>query len=280
MNKQDRELLAQFLRSRREQLQPGQVGIVDNRRRRAKGLKREEVSVLAGISLTWYTWIEQARDVNFSEDVLAGIADALQLQTQERQYIYQLCGIVSESVTFHHNSLDSTLMRLIDSQNPFPAYAMGHYWQLLYWNQSAEALFNFDSLQDTERNILWYTFSKEASRSLVMNWEERAKQLVNEFRADCSQYLNDPLLKDFLKRLQSESLEFKKLWSEHQVKARDGGRRDFQHLIAGHLVFEQTTLGVSHAPDIKIVIHLPLEESCTMSKLKQLIAENEQKHNQ
>lgn len=270
MNKQDRDLLAQFLRSRREQLQPGQVGIVDNRRRRAKGLKREEVSALAGISLTWYTWIEQARDVNFSEDVLAGIADALQLQTHERQYIYQLCGIVSDSEDFHHHSIDPLLMRLVDSQNPFPAYAMGHYWQLLYWNQSAEALFSFDSLKETEQNILWYTFARDASRPFILNWEERARQLVNEFRADCSQYLVDPLLDDFLKRLQIESPEFKQYWSEHQVKARDGGRRDFQHPIAGHLIFEQTTLRATHAPDIKIVIHLPLEETDTLEKLKNL----------
>lgn len=270
MNKQDRELLAQFLRSRREQLQPEQVGIVDNRRRRAKGLKREEVSVLAGISLTWYTWIEQARDVNFSEDVLSGISDALQLQPHERQYIYQLCGIVSETESFPHNRINPILIRLIDSQNPFPAYVMGHYWQLLYWNQSAEALFNFDSLQDTERNILWYTFAKEESRSFVINWEERAKQLVNEFRADCSQYLADPLLDDFLKRLQMESPDFRKYWAEHQVKARDGGRRDFQHSLGGHLIFEQMTLRVTHASDIKIVIHLPLEETDTLEKLKNL----------
>ncbi len=260
MNQQDRQLLAQFLRSRREQLQAHQVGIVDNRRRRAKGLKREEVSQLAGISLTWYTWIEQGREVNFSPDVLSGIADALQLKSHERQYIYKLCGIYPESQDNLHDSIDPVLKRLIDSQEPFPAYAMGHYWQLLYWNQSANRLFSFDTLETEQANILWYTFAREESRTFVHNWQERARQLVEEFRADCSQYINDPLLRDFLQNLQAVSPEFKQFWSEHQVKARDGGRRDFQHPVAGHLVFEQITLRATHAPDIKIVIHLPSGE--------------------
>lgn len=271
MDQHERELLGEFLRTRRAKLTPVQAGLPAGKRRRTPGLRREELAQLAGVSVTWYTWIEQGRDIHFSVEVLESLARVLRLPPPEKDYLFALAGMRPPHEPPPEAFPLSTLAHIVEHQGHYPAYVMGRYWGLLAWNKSASSLFgDFAALPDAERNMLWYVFARAETRALVVDWAERARRLLAEFRADCSAYMNDPALHDFLNRLSASSPEFADWWAAQDVHARDGGRREFAHPVVGRLCLEQTTFRLSSQPDIKLVIHLPLPESDTDAKLKNL----------
>lgn len=269
MNHQERKLLGQFLRSRRERLQPAQLGLASPQRRRAPGLRREEVAQLAGISLTWYTWIEQGRDIGFSEDVLESLARVLQLLPHERDYLFTLAGKKPKPSSGPlEDTASPALQQILDHQGYFPAYLMGRYWHILAWNRAARNLFgDFGQIAAAERNMVWYTLVRPETRRLVIAWAERAQRLIAEFRADCSPYMTDPWLLDYLEQIKQRSPEFAAWWPQHHVHTRDGGRRAFDHPLVGRLALEQTTFRLSRQPDLKLVIHAPLAEFDSTEKL-------------
>jgi transcriptional regulator with XRE-family HTH domain len=272
MNPHERELLGEFLRTRRARLSPAQAGLPAGRRRRTPGLRREEIAQLAGVSVTWYTWIEQGRDIHFSAEVLESLARVLHLPAPEKTYLFALAGMRPQDNLEPPDAPSlPTLAHIVDHQGHYPAYIMGRYWHLLAWNSAAAHLFgDFADMPETERNMLWYTFARPETRARIVDWAERARRLIAEFRADCSAYLNDPALDDFLDRLASASPEFADWWAAQDVLARDGGRREFEHPIVGRLCLEQTTFRLSNHADIKLVIHVPLSESETDAKLLHL----------
>jgi transcriptional regulator with XRE-family HTH domain len=272
MNLHERELLGEFLRTRRARLTPAQAGLPIGKRRRTPGLRREEIAQLAGVSVTWYTWIEQGRDIHFSVEVLESLARVLHLPPPEKAYLFALAGMrPQDDLQAPDTPSLPTLAHIVEHQGHYPAYVMGRYWHLLAWNRAAIHLFgDFAAMPDAERNMLWYTFARPETRGLVVDWAERARRLIAEFRADCSSYLNDPALDDFLTQLAAASPEFGAWWSAQDVQARDGGRREFEHPTVGRLCLEQTTFRLSNHPDIKLVIHVPLPESETDGKLRML----------
>jgi transcriptional regulator with XRE-family HTH domain len=242
-------------------------------------LRREEIAQLAGVSVTWYTWIEQGRDIHFSVEVLESLARVLCLPAPEKNYLFALAGMrPTHDVEPPDTPSLSTLAHIVEHQGHYPAYIMGRYWHLLAWNWAAAKLFgDFADLPESERNMLWYTFARPETRTLVVDWAERARRLLAEFRADCSAYLNDPALDDFLTQLSAASPEFADWWAAQDVQARDGGRREFEHPTVGRLCLEQTTFRLSNHTDIKLVIHVPLPESDTDAKLKTL-SQNQSAH--
>lgn len=272
MNHSERKLLGQFLRSRRERLSPEAVGLPGGRRRRTPGLRREEVAQLAGVSVTWYTWIEQGRDIRCSGQVLESLARVLQLPPHEKGYLFTLAGQQPEpSPPQTVEAVDPTLQHILDHQGCYPAYVMDHYWFILAWNRAALRLFgDFEAMLPEERNMVWYTLVRPETRRLVVDWAERARRLIAEFRADCSPYAADPELTGLLERLKAKSPDFARWWSQHDLEQRDGGRRDFNHPKVGRLALTQTTLRLSHQPQIKLVLHVPLPLFDSEAKLSRL----------
>jgi len=275
MTIKDRKQLGQFLKTRRARLSPTQVGLPTGQRRRTPGLRREEVAQLAGVSVTWYTWIEQGRDISFSMEVLESLARVLQLTPSETQYLITLAG---KQPTPQTNSpiseVNPTLQQILDHQADYPAYLMGRYWEVLAWNQAAQALFGeFATMPKMERNMVWYTLVRAETRTLVVDWENRAQRLLAEFRADCSDGLTDPWFVTFIEQLKQHSPEFVAWWAQHLVYPRDGGRRDFNHPYVGRLALTQTTFRLSHHPALKMVIHVPLAEFDSAAKLKALLTD-------
>ncbi len=263
MTEQQRHLLGTFLRTRRERLTPSQAGLDSGARRRTSGLRREEVAQLAGISVTWYTWIEQGRDVQCSAQVLESLARVHRLQPHEKAYLFSLVGLHATHPP-QTIAVSPILQNLLAHQGHYPAYIMGRYWQLLAWNQAASALFgDFDSMPLAEQNMVAYVFLRPETRAFLLNWEERAERLVAEFRIDCRAYLDDPYLIEMVGQVGATNPDFKRYWDNHNVQMRDGGRRDFIHPIAGHLVFHQTTLRLSNDDDMKVIIHTPQSDSHT-----------------
>jgi len=273
MDQQERKLLGEFLKTRRERLSPEQFGLPAGQRRRTPGLRREEVAQLAGVSVTWYTWIEQGRDIGFSAEVLESLARVFQLLPHEKEHLFTLAGKQSgQPQIADDGGITPSLQQILDHQQHYPAYLMDRYWNIPAWNQTACTLFgDFAKMPKFERNMVWYTLVRPETRQLVINWEQRAQRLIAEFRADCSKYLTDPWLKEFLNRLNEQCPEFDQWWSQYDILTREGGRRDFDHPEVGRLALEQTTLRLGHRPDIKLVIHVPLPEFETEDKLCRLL---------
>lgn len=259
----NRKLLGEFLKNRRERITPTIVGLPAGRRRRTPGLRREELAQLAGVSVAWYTWIEQGREINFSVDVLESLARVLQLSPHERAYLFSLAGKpLDENQPTAQETIPPRLQHILDHQGAYPAYIMGRFWNMLAWNEAAVHLLgDFAAMPAQERNVIWYMFMRPATRQLITHWEDRAQRLIAEFRADCSAYLTDPWLMSYLDHIRAGSAEFDHWWQRQDVQVRDGGRREFNHPQVGELVLEQTTFRLSNAPDIKLVLHIPADEA-------------------
>jgi transcriptional regulator with XRE-family HTH domain len=265
--------LADFLRRRRERIRPDDVGLPNGGRRRTPGLRREEVAALAGVGTTWYTWLEQGRDVRASLDVLEALARALRLTPAERTHLILLgrgeeappCRPPSERVS-------PTLRRLIENLGPNPAFVLGRRWDYLAWNRAACAVFgDFDSTPRAARNHLWLTFMDPARREMFTDWERGARLAVAKFRADSARHLGDPSFEELISALRKSSPEFCKAWKRHEVARGGEGRKELRHPLAGTLVFEHAVFHPVEAPEQRLILYSPLPERETPAKLARLL---------
>jgi transcriptional regulator with XRE-family HTH domain len=251
-----RRLLGQFLRARREAA-TADASLGEGRgRRRTPGLRREEVAQRAGISTTWYTWLEQGRDVALSADALARLADGLDLSTAERTYLFELARRRDPAPhMMEDESTADELLRTVAAQ-PMPAYLLDRHWRRRAWNAAAAELFSLwrDSGED---NLLRFVFLDPAARKLIIDWEDRAQRVVAEFRADTALYPDDAMLAEQVDVLRRESPSFDRYWNAQAVLAREGGRRAFNHPRLGHVAYTQVTLVPAGHIDFKLVLLLP-----------------------
>lgn len=254
-----RDDLAEFLRARRDALTPADVGLPEGRSRRTKGLRREEVALLAGVSVTWYTWLEQGRPINASSDVLDALARTLRLSDAERQHLLTLAHRpTGERITDPEHAPDA-LVRLITSMDPAPAYVLGPRWEFLAWNTAQSRLYPMiDHLPDHERNLLWVVFAEPTARALVADWEEQAHKILAEFRAGTAELRADPAVVSLVQRLSDASPEFAEWWPQLDVAQFETRVRRYHHPRAGDLVFEYQQLTPSEWPGLKVVCQLPL----------------------
>jgi transcriptional regulator with XRE-family HTH domain len=256
--------LGAFVRAHRERITPESVGLPASGRRRTPGLRREEIAVLCDVSATWITWLEQGRPVSASIKTLGRLATALRLSDAERSYLFRLADKVDPEARMKDladakaKNL-SRLVRVIDA----PAYVLDRQWNAVAWNDQAAQLFLAwlgNESPDGGRNLLQFMFLQCSAKSFVVDWPERTRRLVAEFRAECGKGMDDPPIMDLITMLQEQSGEFFRLWNAQEVVAREGGVRDFMHPTAGHLSFEQMTLQVQGRPDLKLTILARLDE--------------------
>ncbi|GAB7538918.1 helix-turn-helix transcriptional regulator [Burkholderia sp. 3C] len=263
--------LGDFIRAHRERLTPEAVGLPPGPRRRTPGLRREEVAQLCGVSPTWYTWIEQGRQVSASADALARIAVALRLSRAERAYLFELAAqrdpAEPELATADVPDTLVAAVRLVAA----PAYVLDRQWNALAWNEPAAALFTgwLDQPGDLgngggqDRNLLRFTFMSPAARTLIVDWDTRARRLVAEFRADSIRHLNDAPTRTLIDSLVAGSEAFAHYWASQDVVEREGGERAFDHPRDGRVVYQQTTLKPAHREDLKFVMLIPGMPSAT-----------------
>lgn len=273
-DEQRRQDLADFLRTRRMRLSPEQVGLISAGRRRTPGLRREEVAQLANVGVSWYTLLEQGRDIHPSREVLQNIAEGLQLTPAERHHLFVLADQhpLAEGNP-SHEQVSPALRRVLDVLNPVPAYIMGHRWDYLAWNTAAEhALLLLQSVPPYEQNAVWRIFANPLSRQLYHPmWEQVAQKVLAEFRAESARFANEAWFQHLIADLQRVSPEFRAWWPRHDVRGRTEGRKNVEHPLVGSLVFEQTTLQVPAMPELKLMIYTPLPEANTLEKLQQLM---------
>ncbi|MBV8744526.1 MAG: helix-turn-helix domain-containing protein [Xanthobacteraceae bacterium] len=251
---QRQQELGDFVRAQREKLDPAAVGVPAGGRRRTPGLRREEVAQLCGLSVTWYTWLEQGRQISLSPTALARLAAALRLDRAQRDYLFELAGKRDpheDDVAI--DELPAPVKACIKVIRA-PAYVLDRTWTARAWNIGAERLFVGWLTPAGERNLLRFIFLEPTARSLISDYEERAHRVVAEFRADVSTHLDDASIRSLVDELRSESKLFARLWGEHSVLGREGGARTFNHPTRGHLRYEQVTFNVASRPDLKLVM--------------------------
>ncbi|NIJ22082.1 transcriptional regulator with XRE-family HTH domain [Sphingomonas naasensis] len=251
---EQRRLLGQFVRSHRERATPDRVV----RRRRTPGLRREELAARAGIGVTWCAWIEQGRDISVSPTTLARLAAALALTAAERAYLFELAGRRDpEAPQSPALSEAPEAVAALVAALPHPAYGLDPLWNASCWNQPAADLFADWLGEGCQRNLLRYTFTQPSARALLPDWEQRARRLLAEFRADCARMLNDAALDQLVAQLRSESDLFAHEWDAQTVMAREGGPRSFLHPRQGRLRYAQHTFSPAERPDHKLVVLVP-----------------------
>lgn len=261
-----RDELGRFLRARRAALAPRDVGLPPGRARRTPGLRREEVSLLAGVSVTWYTWLEQGRRINASADVLEALGRALLLDDAGRRHLHALAAPVQAAGTDTIEQAPDALVRLITSMDPAPAYVLGPRWEFLAWNRAQSRLYPMiDRLADEERNLLWVIFAEPTARNLLADWPQQARRILAEFRADTATRSTDPQVTMLVERLRAASAEFAEWWAHADVARFQTRLRAYSHPRAGSLVFEYQQLTASEWPSLKVVCQLsvPGDDSAT-----------------
>ena len=216
--------LGEFLKSRRERLQPSEAGISPlPGRRRTPGLRREEVSYLANLSVTYYTWLEQGREVHPSLEVLINISNALMLDEDEQQHLFDLANIDQASTGVGLNNggrPDTGHLQSIVEQLHYPSYIADEgSTDVIAWNRAAELIIaDFGSLPKNERYMLNVMFFHPDYRQRLANWEEEARYVTALVRAKLGRYQDNPLIMERIERLRRESKEFAHFWEFYEIK--------------------------------------------------------------
>jgi transcriptional regulator with XRE-family HTH domain len=258
-----RRELGDFLRAHRARLSPASLGLPAFGRRRTPGLRREEVAQACGMSPTWYTWLEQGRDIAASPPALSALARALQLTPAERAYLFELANRRDPDLSGRAGDdgmdVPPALARAIAAIDG-PAYLLDSLWNARAWNRPAAALFVgwLDGTRDAgDRNLLRYIFESPIARKIIPDWQARARRVLAEFRADSSRHLEDAALQTLVEKLRGRSMLFAQCWTEHAVVDRTGGERIFDHPRKGRLRYEQIAFALANRPDFKLVMLVP-----------------------
>ncbi|HKN99015.1 MAG TPA: helix-turn-helix transcriptional regulator [Pseudonocardiaceae bacterium] len=260
---ENRREMAQFLRTRRERITPAQVGLPTAPRRRIRGLRREEVAVLAGLSPTWYTYLEQARDIHPSPEVLDSLADVLQLDEDERQYLHQLALGHVETVrpVMLPSAINSLVSDLVSAANQpqYPVYAINYAADVIAWNDAAARWYtDWGRLRGLDRNIVWWMLTSGEARERIVDWSEDARDIVGRTRALSARYPHDPKVTELITRLRAESADFGRWWPNHEIRGQRVRFRRFR--IAGEDIktMRLTVVHPADDPQVTIAFHIPV----------------------
>ncbi|WP_435106322.1 helix-turn-helix transcriptional regulator [Arhodomonas sp. AD133] len=249
--------LAGFLRHARARLTPADVGLPSGDRRRTPGLRREEVAALAGVGLSWYTWLEQGREINPSERFLDRLADVLQLDELEHRHLFLLAHKRPPAADADSAATVSPMaQRLLGDLTPRPAYVMNARWDVLAWNTPADRIFAFSDHEDTQRNLLWIFFVDPEMRERLVEWEEQAPGILGSFQRSYARVAaHDPTMHETVTAVERLSPTFRRLWNQYQVNAECRGRRTFRIEGIGAVPFEHMSLTLDERQHLYLVLY-------------------------
>ncbi|UUZ96266.1 helix-turn-helix transcriptional regulator [Paenibacillus sp. P25] len=258
-----RKPLGDFLRKRRSGLSPDDVGLPSYGPRRKPGLRREEVAQLAHVGVSWYTWLEQGRDIAPSLQVLENLSQALRLTPDERRHLFSLSGqSLPPPPAPGDRTVRSSYQQVIDELSPTPAYVIGYRWDYLAWNQAAEEVFAISYPNPPhDLNLLWHFFTSPIIKERFRAWRQMAGGVLAEFHTARARFLGDPSFNQLIEDLKQASPEFCHGWLEHDARRVLDGYIEIEHPVLGRLEFEHMTLQVPSDPDIKMMIYPPYKDS-------------------
>ncbi|WP_328957899.1 helix-turn-helix transcriptional regulator [Kitasatospora purpeofusca] len=278
--------LAEFLRTRRSRLRPEDVDLPDfGGRRRVAGLRREELAQLAGVSVDYYTRLEQGRVGNPSDAVLDAVARALRLDPEEAGHLHRLArtrptraggagaGRGPGRGSAAPQKVRPSMVRLLDAMPDVPAVVMGRRMDILAWNSAAVALLgDYGTLAPAERNIARITFLDPASRTLYDDWVGCARENVAFLHLEAGRRPDDPRLAELIGELSVRSQEFRHWWAEHPVRDKTSGHKVFHHPLVGRMELVYDTLRSADDPDQALVTYTADTGSPSEDALRMLIS--------
>ncbi|BCY09587.1 helix-turn-helix transcriptional regulator [Actinoplanes sp. L3-i22] len=252
--------LAKFLRMRRAALSPEAAGLSPPAARRVPGLRREELASLAGVSVDYYTRLEQGRPITPSEAVLDAIASALRLSPAERDYLHTVArqSAPPRRHTSRAQSVRPGLLALIEQLGDTPAFVLGRRTDMLATNRMARLLFaDFRAMPARERNATRWLILDEGARSLfAADWERVAADMVGTLRMDAARHPDDPKTIALVGELSMRSQDFRRWWAEQRVVEFTHGTKTLHHPLVGELVLETEALTLPGDPDQALMVYL------------------------
>jgi transcriptional regulator with XRE-family HTH domain len=256
--------LAAFLRTRRERIRPEDVGLAPGSRRRTAGLRREEVAQLAGVGVTWYTWLEQGRPINASSQVLDAIARTLKLDAVERAHLFRLAdlpGSDTREPCSQDCPLPAEVQDVLDAFTAVPAYVVNERFDLLAWNDMYAAIYpRVTSAPVSERNTLLATLTSPSCCNPVGNADVVCNCMIGQLRAAYGRHLGDPAWTHFIRTLEAASPAFAKTWAGHDVAPPMIRVTSFRHPGVGTVRVATTSFAVSVFPDARMVVCTAADE--------------------
>jgi PAS domain-containing protein len=273
---QRRRELGSFLRARREALNPEDLVFAAGGRRRTPGLRREEVAAIADVSPSWYTWLEQGRDIKVSRKLLDRLATALKLNDIERRHLYVLAEGGSPQAEFVAAQGES-IQRMLDALEHIPALVYDRSWTVVAANAMACRLLGYRPQEEgRHNNIVWRLFRDPNRRTLYLDWDTAARRCLMQFRTDYARFSADRRFTDLVAELSAASVEFREWWSlPYEVDYRDFARNfiaERAHPEVGVYAIEQTTLEVG-GTGLRVTISTPLPERNSIARFKEYYAE-------
>ncbi|WP_107088421.1 helix-turn-helix transcriptional regulator [Streptomyces sp. NRRL F-5755] len=267
--------LAAFLRSRRERITPEQVGLPRGPRRRTPGLRREEVAHLSAVGVTWYTWLEQARDIHVSPQVLDAVARALQMDRAERGHLFALAGAADPVRGTECAVVTQSMRQMLDQLAPFPAVVQNSRFDILAYNSTyGRLLCDLDALPEEDRNCMWLAFTNADWRASLVELDKTLCVMAAKFRASMAGHVAEPAWKALVARLEAASSEFREIWARQEVVRPVSHSKIFRHKEVGLLRLSATGLwtGPNHGP--RMLTYTPDDEESRerLERLQALIS--------
>jgi len=264
--------LGNFLKNKRESISPESLGIATKGKRRTSGLRREEVAELAGVGISWYTWLEQGRDIQVSYPLLSSILTALKCTYVEAKYVLELAGYSSTGIShlMTEKSMYS-LQYILDSFEIAPTIVLDSHWNIVVWNKMASYVYDVNS--DLQyNNLIELIFLDENYQILFPSWKDKARELLAQFRLSFSKEIENEALIHFVESMQERSPFFTECWEEHRVIDENPFNKIILHPVLNELSFDFSSLHYidESKEHLKIFINVPSNDGITEEKLKQI----------
>jgi len=253
------------------------VGLPDSSRRRTPGLRREDVAALAGVSVTWYTWLEQGRDIRVSSDVLEKIATTLQMSPDEREYLFALVQHRPAPIMPEVESAYPEVQRMIDVLN-VPAVVITMRWDVIAWNPLATRVFrDYGALPPRDRNLLRIILTTDSFRTDPDEFEAIARRVLSKFRVEYNQAPDDPQMQELVEDLRAACPNFDEIWTSAEVRNRSVGVHVARHPELGAFTFEHSSYVPEGSPNLRLIVFVPNDDECR-EKMARIVADGSRSH--
>jgi len=268
-----RRELGAFLRDRRERIAPQQVGLTPVGRRRTPGLRREELAQLAGVGVTWYTWLEQGRDINVSPQVLEAVCRTLMLDPHERSHVMTLAGFGEQRLVKECQAISPAVRAMLDALVPIPAVVQNSRFDVLAYNGVyGRLLDDLDALPLEDRNVLWLAFTHPAWRAGLVEWDQMVHRLVAQYRLAMADHVGEPAWRALIARLSDASADFVRVWKEREVLRPENQTKLLMNEKVGLLKLDSTHYWLGPRPGARLIVYTPACRE-TRERLEKLAAD-------
>ncbi len=268
--------LAAFLRAQRARLTPADVGLPEGSasgRRRTPGLRREEVAQLSGVGVTWYTWLEQGRDISASAQVIDALARALLLTPDQHRHLRELARLPAPEPDLPSDGMLPRLQLLVDAAAPSPASIYDSHFDYLVWNQPyIRVRHDPGALPADRRNMIWMMFTDPDNRARMVRWEPAARAVLSQFRAAVGRRPDDPRFAELVAALTEASPEFRDWWAEYPIRYFRPATITVNHPQAGLIGLQVFQLRLVDQPDLLMVIQVPTSKA-HLARVRSLLAD-------